>query len=312
MPELSVIIPFVNEWPHILYTVASITEELRDRVDYELLLVDNFCDEVASQNYADKSHDYFADHSIQKVLAQSNIKVFNYKEKLSHWQAKNLGVANAQGQFLFFCDAHCSISRNSLFDMFQYYKKHHIDGSLHLPLTYQLLDSRRLMYGLVTEPEKGVVHYRFVTYPGNKNNGTHFKVSCMSTCGMMITRDIYKLMGGWPVELGIYGGGENFFNFTLAVLGKTINMFATAPLKHHGDRRKYCWNHNDYVRNRCIATYIFGGKAWAKRYMRHAKGHDKVLSAILADVLEKCRDHRELIKSRQEISVEDWLKGVEL
>ncbi len=310
MPELSVIIPFVNEWPHILYTVTSIREELRDRVDYEIILVDNFCEEVAKQNFTDKSHDYFSNSSTQRVLASYNVKIFNYEEKLSHWQAKNIGVAKAKGQYLFFCDAHCAVSRDSLFDMFQYYKKHHINGSLHLSLTYQLLDTRRLIYGLATDIEKGVLHYRFVEYPRDQQDGFHFKVPCMSTCGMMITRELYDLLGGWPKELGIYGGGENFINFTLAILGKTINIFAAPPLKHHGEPRGYRWNYYDYEKNRCIANYMFGGKEWAQQcYLQHTKGDKKTLSHILDDVLDKCRDHREVIKSKQELSIEDWLNN---
>jgi glycosyltransferase involved in cell wall biosynthesis len=49
MAELSVIIPFCNEYPQILFTIQSIAQELRDRVDFEIIAVNNYCDEVEKQ-----------------------------------------------------------------------------------------------------------------------------------------------------------------------------------------------------------------------------------------------------------------------
>ena len=50
MADLSVIIPFVNEYPQVMFTIRNIAEELRDRVDFEIIAVNNYCDEVKAQN----------------------------------------------------------------------------------------------------------------------------------------------------------------------------------------------------------------------------------------------------------------------
>lgn len=308
MAELSIIIPFCNEYPQVLFTIQSIAQELRGRVDFEIIAINNYCDEVKKQGIEE-------DKGFEAVLASEKanpwLKVLHYKDKLSHWQAKNFGVQESSGKFLWFCDAHCMVSRDALFKMFNYYRDVHkeLNGSIHLPLTYKILESHKLIYKLVYNPEIGEVHYSFTGYRNCEGSifNYHYQVPCMSTCGAMITRELYDQLEGWPIELGIYGGGENFSNFTLAILGKSVNIFCGEPLFHHGDKRGYSWNYNDYTKNRIIATYMFGGEALARKYAKHRKGNQVIINQILEDVLYKCKKHRELIKMQQKISIEDWL-----
>lgn len=309
MAELSVIIPFVNEYPQVLFTIQSIAQELRGRVDFEIIVINNYCEEVKRSGIAE-------DNGYNAVLASEKLnswlKVLHYKDKLSHWNAKNLGVENSSGEFLWFCDAHCIISRDSLYNMFAYYRDTYgeINGTLHLPLTYKLLESRRLIYKLVYNKEAGEVHYSFTPYGADRTEVDKFyyrTVPCMSTCGMMITRQLYEDLGGWPKELGIYGGGENFLNFSLAVIGKTVNVFHADPLFHHGEARGYSYTYDDYSRNRILATYLFGGKNLATTYSLNRKGDKGVLKSILEDVLVTCKEHRELIKKQQITDIRDWI-----
>ena len=51
MPELSVIMPFCNEYPQNMFTIQNIAQELRDRVDFEIIAIDNFCEEVQAQKH---------------------------------------------------------------------------------------------------------------------------------------------------------------------------------------------------------------------------------------------------------------------
>ena len=49
------------------------------------------------------------------------LKYVEYKDKLSHWQAKNAGVAASTGEVLWFCDAHCIAPVEDLPNMAYYY-----------------------------------------------------------------------------------------------------------------------------------------------------------------------------------------------
>lgn len=315
--KLSIIIPFAQEHPQVAFTVQSIYCELRDRCDFEIIVIDNHCSELQFQldkkgEKRDKGGDYM------KSLAGGSrpwLKYLAYTDKLSHWQAKNLGVRNSDGQHLWFCDSHCVPSRDALISMFDYYVFHHkeLNGSLHMPINYMLeRPGAELIYKLVADPERGVVHYSFTKY---RKAFQPYQVPCMSTCGMMISRELYDELGGWPTELGIYGGGEHFINYTMAVLGKTINIMPVNPIFHYAAPRGYHWNYDDYHRNRCIATYMFGGERWAHKYIRgikpHGEEHNEYKDSILSTVIgsKDCIKHRAHIQSRQTTTIAAWLQS---
>ena len=314
--ELSVIVPFVNEYPQIIFTLQSIAQDLQGRVSFEVAAIDNFCPEVEEMAKKDPNQPsiYARDKGGDVVKGSQRasggwLKAFEYKDKLSHWNAKRVGVENTTGDVLLFIDSHCIPSRDSIYNMFMYYKreKERLNGSLHLPLTYKILDSVRLIYKVVWNPERTELHYSFTRY---RDEPEPYEVPCMSTCGMMVSREIYDNIGGWPKELGIYGGGENFFNFTQSVMGYKKWIMPGPPLHHHGEGRKYHWHFDDHVRNKCIAAYIYGGAKYAKDYMNHSKGDPSVLQNIYEDVIAKCEPHRTLIRSKQKMTIYEWLESL--
>ncbi len=310
MTKLSVIIPYVNEWPQVLFTIRSIAEELRDRVDFEILVVDNYCNEVKKQG---KERDNSAKHFREVEKGQKWLRFFEYNEKLSHWNAKRIACEQAKGDILWFCDAHCSVGRDALHKMFKYYEENwkELNGSIHLPLTYSILEWRKLLYKPVINLREGVCHYSFTSYSHYEKHFSPFKVPCMSSCGMMIHKSFYDKVGGWPKELGIYGGGENFMNYTLAVLGMHKWIMPGEPLYHHGDKRGYSFNSADYLRNRCIATYLFGGESFMRLMMKHAKGRGQVKELIVQNVLSKCKEHRVKIANLTEYTIEEWCSNID-
>jgi len=329
--KLSVIIPFVNEYPQVMWTIRSIVQELEGRVDFEIIAVNNFCKQVEDQRkhivnssakasgitdgqtnkllelmgisfVEDKSGE-----SISSAVRLNNwLKYIHYDKKLSHWQAKNEAVKAATGDILWFCDSHCALSRDSLYNMYKFYCDNHseINGSIHLPLTYKIMESRRLIYKLVWAKDKHELTYSFTEF---KQSEKPYKVPCMSCCGVMITRDVYNKFGGWPTELGIYGGGEQFFNFALSVLGMNKWIWPEGYLYHHGEKRGYHYLYDDYVRNRLIAAFCYGGHDWAKQTSLHIKGRQEVIQEILLDVYKNCHEHRNCIAEHQEIDIADWI-----
>ena len=309
--KLSIIIPFAQEHPQTAFTVQAIYCVLRDRCDFEIIVIDNHCLELQCQldikgEKRDNGGDYLSSLANEY---RPWLKYLSYSEKLSHWQAKNMGVINSDGEFLWFIDAHCVPSQGSLRKMLSYYQAHHeqLHGTLHMPISYMLeRPGLELIYKLVVDAKRGSVGYAFTRY---KEADQPYQVPCMSTCGMMMSRQIYNEIHGWPTELGIYGGGEHYLNFVLATLGYTVNIMPVHPVYHYAAPRGYHWNYNDYHRNRCIATYMFGGEKWAYRYIKNIKGGDDVKEAIYSTVVgsKQCIGHRDHIKMKQMISIEYWL-----
>jgi glycosyltransferase involved in cell wall biosynthesis len=310
--KLSVIVPFVNEYPQVMFTIHSIAQDLMGRVDFEIIAINNYCKQVKREGRPE-------DKGAEAVKAGSGrfpwLKYLHYDKKLSHWQAKNMGVAHSTGDILWFCDSHCCVGRDLLYDMFQYYTSTslHETGSLHAPLSYKILESSRLIYKLNDDSDKGWVWYSFTGC--QHNEGMPYEVPCMSTCGMMLSRRIYDDLGGWPEIMGIYGGGENFMNYTLAILGYKKWIFPGSvkndyypALHHHGEKRGYSQNYDDTLRNRMAAMYCVGGKDFATLFSNQHKGKPEVKATLLNQVLDQVKDQRAMIKSKQKMTIQEWLK----
>jgi hypothetical protein len=156
--------------------------------------------------------------------------------------------------------------------------------------------------------EKFEIDYRFTPETASpfRDEGRPYEVPCMSCCGVMMSREVYDQLGGWPLELGIYGGGEQFLNFTLAILGKKKWIFPYGTLYHHGDARSYHYVYDDYIRNKIIAAYLYGGEQFALGFSKHTKGRPEVLANICKDVIKKCSSHREHIKKSQKLTIQEW------
>jgi len=317
--KLSIIIPFAREFPQVLFTIKNIAEELIDRVDFEIIAIDNFCDQLSKQNYTcpncQTAHAGFKNDKGGEAIKACErmwpwLKYVQYNDKLSHWNAKNYGVKKSTGDVLWFCDSHCVINRDSLFNMFEYYVTNEmfgssLNGTLHLPLTYKILEAHRTIYKPVLNIDKGEYAYALTNY---REEEFPYKVPAMSTCGMMMSIDIFNKLRGWPSEMGIYGGGENYINFTMAVMGMNKWIFPGKRncLAHHGEKRGYHYLYDDFIRNKILATYLFGGKGVANLFIQHAKGRPPVLKSMLDSVIANNKTRREYIKSQSVIKIEAW------
>lgn len=298
---LSVIVPFVREWPQVVFTIRSIAEEFWDE-DFEVIAVDNLQPKMQEDRATPQLKE------LVKLWDKERpwLKYYHYQDTLSHWQCKNFAMSKAKGDIYWFVDAHCIIPKNSASDMYNFYRRYWqtLKGSIHLPLTYQILEPRQLIYKMVVNYELHDYHYSFLTY---KNNGKCAKeVPAMSTCGMMIHKEIMDATGRWPTSLGIYGGGENFMNYVLAIMGYKKWIFNGKSLYHHGDKRGYSWNYYDYQKNRAIATYMFGGEELMTNWvMGNKRLVQRERIGVIREV-KKLKDQREHIKAQQQISIDEF------
>ena len=309
--KLSVIIPFVSEHPQIAFTVQALGAELIHGVrNFEVIVIDNHCPQV-EQQWAEgwKGHEDGGGKYMSEAAGRLPwLKYLNYTDKLSHWQCKNLGVRESTGDILLFLDSHVVPSQGTIAGMFLEYAKtwETLHGTMHLPLSYMLDHNSQLRYKLKTDLSKGIIHYAFTHHTPV---GYTFRVPAMSTCGMMMHRSIYDDLGGWPVELGIYGGGENFMNFCLAVLGYNKWLYsASGPLYHYAAPRSYHFDYVDFHHNRAIANWCIGGEDLARLYVdsldcpKWQKEDIWTLSSR-----PSVADHAAMIQKKKKKDIKDWL-----
>ena len=335
-PIISVIMPYVNEWPQIVFTIRAVHEALIP-YSHEIIVVDNYCKEVANQGSLpdrghtryikkgnkndcrfafteeeadalnnDKNYDLASGH-LEAIAKTTQWLVYEkYSEKLSHWNAKNKGVQRSVGEVLLFLDAHVSPSRGSLEKAVREFADICGDtefDTLHMPLSYHILESKRLIYKPIYDFGKGIAHYSFTSMPVKEE--TCFEVSCMSTCGMFMTRKLFDRLGGWPKGMGIYGGGENFINYVLSIIGSKKWISNYGCLHHHGDKRKYSFNWNDYHTNRMIATYLYGDYDWAEKYQK-ALGDNDITRKMLSKAVLEASPYKENIDNQRVFKLDEW------
>lgn len=338
--DLSVIIPFVGEFPQILFTVQAISQNIAESdINYEIIAINNWCDEAREQANQSANHELknfissynmklksgkpvledvfklhkgikptYEDRSGEAIKACARInpwlEYLEVSDRLSHWEAKRQACKIAKGKHLLFVDAHTIPGAGSIPGMFKEYNDNFCKkGSMHLPLTYKILESHKLIYKLKCEN-----NFYGYSFTGFRESKTPYEVPCMSTCGMMISREIYDDIGGWPKHMTMYGGGENYINYTLAVMGYKKWIYPKGVLFHHGDKRDYHYTYDNFWFNRFIAHYLFGGKKALSKLAEVTKGKPEVIQSWIDRILVEQKKHREIIKSKEKITLDDWLK----
>lgn len=345
-PELSIIIPFAGEYPQVLFTIQAVAQSLLTTgLDFEILAVDNHCMELEQQwqtantkaSYAvmEAMNERSPDSEIPrhfvsvpdfkkgldqvprchqsnkageaiKAAAKGNpwLRYIAFDGWLSHWECKRIACEEAKADTFLFLDAHVvpSAGIDKMYHAYQYFRG---DGTFHMPLTYKILEWRKLIYKLVIEND--FWGYSFTGYQPTPENQP-LEVPCMSTCGMMISREIYDSVGGWPKYMLAYGGGENFINYALSYCGYNKWIFPAITLHHHGEKRDYHYTFDGQVWNRMVAHYLFGGKDILEKMLIHQKGRPEVLDRFKRQIYSNhhYKKHRDIIKENGGIDLMKW------
>ena len=291
--DCSVVISCTNEYPQVTFTVQNIIEELEGFCDYEILVVDNLS--------TDHTKSFFTSRM------DSHVKYLPYGEKQSHWCAKTYGVNNSKGKCLFFPDAHIVMKRDSLRNMFTFLEEYDGPvGSVHSYHTHMNM-YRPMEYEL----KFGKFMYRFRT--AQKDKTEPYKVGVMTTDCMMCRKSVFDELGAWHPEFGIRTGGEAYMMFKQGTCGYPHFIHPKAAF-HHLKARKYGYriNYHDITRNNFIAAYICGGDKWLDwiyhRYVDHRKITKERGDMYKAEMLERCNDEMEFVKSKQVMSLDQYFK----
>jgi len=311
MKDLSIIIPFAGEYPQAIFTVQAIAQSLLGKIEFEIIVIDNYCKELKDQLTASKQTHSMVNKSAEAFKSSERgnewLRYMKFDERLSHWECKRLACEVADSDTFLFIDAHCIPSMGIEKMFFEYVDEGYSElGTFHMPLTYKILEWRKLIYKMVVEDD-----FYGYSFTGFRESDFPYTVPCMSTCGMMISRKVYDKVGGWPKRMQAYGGGENFINYAMGVCGLDKFIYPHVTLHHHGEKRDYHSTYNGTLMNRMIAHYLFGGSVALNAMAQSQRGNEKVLKSMVESIVHN-QDHRKqrlTIKSNSSMSLQDFVES---
>jgi len=344
MKELSIIVPFAGEYPQAIFTVQALAQSLLGKLDFEIIVVDNYCKELETQwdkakqgalkkaeaisrqmlidddqevdiigqivamvpNMSNKSAEAF------KASERGNewLRYMKFDGRLSHWECKRLAVEAAESDTFLFVDAH-TVPSSGIDIMYRDYidMGYSKEGTFHMPLTYKILEWHRLIYKMVVE--HSFYGYSFTGMKEDEKDP--FEVPVMSCCGVMISREVLEKIGGWPHHMHAYGGGENFLNYSLAVTGMKKFIYPGVTLHHHGEKRDYHYTYDGTLINRLTAHFLFGGMEALTDLAAASRGNAQTLKRMVDSIASNPDHiaHRKIIKENSVLTLGEFVESWE-
>jgi glycosyltransferase involved in cell wall biosynthesis len=319
-PAISIIISARNEFPNIVHTVHSLINALEfdgygydpktGTVDFEIIIVDNGSADQTSMFWGwAKSNE--TDTKLQKSprgLAYNNVVKVMYDPVMGNVSARNQGALYARGDYLFFCDAHMSITMGVFGKMI---KACNESGGLVHPV----------VEWMGAYPPKGGFQYSIKV--GEKFWGTWnrlavstkewFYIPGSGHCFFCVKRDQFFKFGGYNNYFRVYGGGELYLDLKWWMLGSCSVVVPDAFTYHLSAGRGYNYFGDDLVHNLMLSCYVIAGKKYAERVLltyinKKDVSHEKYYSLFEQATVEG-KDDRDFIENAQVRDFESLIAG---
>lgn len=177
--------------------VSSIIEKTKN-VDYEMIVVDNSCDES----------------ELDKLRNIEGIRVLDAGSNLGFGRANNLGAAAATGEFLFFLNSDTVVLNNAVEILYQFISENRNVGAV-CPNLFK----RNMAYNhtfsdnsaVIRRPLKALSPTNMIASLTGKQidyNDTPFPkeiAGYITGAAIMVRRDIFNEIGGFSDEIFMYG-----------------------------------------------------------------------------------------------------------
>lgn len=251
---LSIIIPCRSEnWSILAMTLQSIQEEARTLGDsWECIVVFNGI-------YKDKLSDGHEKFKTSNFRRFGNFR-YALNSKAGAWQARNTGLANAVGRYIWIGDSHLILGRDlftGMINTFQKIAQRHPIGLLHSSLGWL----SGVHHKDLREEYRPQLKSKFWGAWTKNHDPLPHKI-CMSGTSFLMERETVIDMHGWGCDFRPYGGGEPYINLKMWVLGKEVWTTPNYYVWHLAQNRNYCWCNDDLWVNFMLAAYTIGGSKW--------------------------------------------------
>jgi glycosyltransferase involved in cell wall biosynthesis len=222
-PKLSIVCRFRSEYPILLSTMYSLFEDaLASGYPFELIMVDNMSDDMASDVLEDR---------FRRWTKDKTLKVVRYTEKASTWCAINAGWAAADGDILVVADAHISVRRGTLALLANGAAEH---GGIWHPAVQLWGDTEEIVNGygfdlrLCEKFWGNPCRYP----PPDRKRGDVWKIPMAGACLYAVSREEVTRYGLYHPAFRAYGGGEPYLAMKWWLNGSSVWCHSGGLVRH--------------------------------------------------------------------------------
>ena len=302
--KVSVIISARNEFPQIVFTIQSIINDLETFLspkDFEIILVDN----GSTDNTQDPNIKGTSDFLRCRGMFNDRVLRILFDPVAGNVSARNKGVEIAQGEYIFFSDAHMSYKFGSFKAMIKAIDES--GGIVHPAIDW--------LGAYPSEPG-----YQYTMKLGEKIWGTWTKYKVADTwfaipmcghCCLGMKREQFEKFRGYNPYFRCYGGGEMYLDLKWWLMGGKSVCEPSAVGYHLSAGRGYSYHNDDLMHNMMLCAYTLGGLEWAERtfitYLNKPGVRKEKVKELYRQALEEGKEDYEWIRQNAIMSLDDIL-----
>jgi len=268
----SIIIPHINDYPEVFFTVFDKVERLRDDyyMDFEVIVVENGSRQPDLRLVRRLMGAY--DKNGNPVSEKSEYywgpprrfphRLIEIPHQLHSKPAINVGAYKAKGKYLGIFDSHTLINRGFFKKAEQVFDDHPECAIVHCPISWSCWNPHRRAYQYRLQLDGKF----WATFNATKLRDEPYPIAAMGNCAMAIRRDAFLHMRGFPPMLRQYGGGEPYIDLLAWMFGYEVYLHPDMHVYHYSltPTRGYDRNWMTFFRNVCLSGYIIDGEKRAR------------------------------------------------
>lgn len=243
---VSVIISERGEPNNLVWTLQGLEQEL-ETIECEYIIVTN-------GEISEDGGQYYEWLKGKWPYKSNRLRLF-HRDKGGIYQARNLGASKAQGEYLWFLDAHTLPKQGHYLRALEFKKGW--TGILHMGLNYFLDRPGKVVYGYRWKPNSF-----WGSWTRTKPKPPEYRILMNGGANILIEKETWEEIGGYNPGLGIYGGGEPYTDLKVQMYGHKVKSHPDLEYYHLAFRRGYHWTQIDMWTNFMITSFALGGQKY--------------------------------------------------
>lgn len=296
--DVSFIIPVLEDFPLIVYTINSILLDMMNKnISYEILVLDD-----GSETHKERIYTFGDTYA----TCYKNFHFFKESGKNGPAYLTNYGLEHAQGKYIIRLDSHIMLCPKFTANILALFE---LDAGVHVIHPAIALGSAPIRFGY---------QYNLITADGVNNlknafwgqwstqriNDHYYPIACGGHGAIAFRKKTVDKIGAYHPEVRGYWKGEPYFDIKHWMFDYGVYSAPNYFVIHYPGKRMWSQPHyyEDVLRNRFICAYSLGGPDWLDSVAGFQLQNHKVLSydqmkILISESIRLAGENRQFIKN---------------